>query len=115
VRYQDVLSSVQGAEDDNNIARKKNDLVAYIMKNVIDELTLKEIVVRIPVPVKHLTDEVKNINHCFVPGPHYTCTATSVYGKHIKRLIVTNLEFKPHEAQLFLVTTENPGWYKDLV
>jgi hypothetical protein len=26
-----------------------------------------------------------------------------------------NLEFQPHEARKFSVTTENPGWYKNLV
>jgi hypothetical protein len=84
VKYQDVLSFVQDTEDDNSIcriARNKNDLVAYITKNVIDKLTLKEIVVHTPFPIKHLTYVVKNINHCFGPGPHYMCTATSIYGK----------------------------------
>jgi hypothetical protein len=77
--------------------------VAYITKNIIDKLTLKELVVRIPFTVKHLADGVKNVNHCFVSGPHYTCTATSVYGKHIKSMIVVNLEFHPHEARIFLM------------
>jgi hypothetical protein len=72
-------------------------------------------VVRIPFPVKHLADGVKNINHCFIPGAHYTCTTTSIYGKHIKSIIAANLEFQPHEARFFSLTTENPGWYKDLV
>jgi hypothetical protein len=113
LKYQEVLVFVQGTEDENSIARNKNDLVAYIRKNVIDKLTLKELVVRIPFPVKHLTDGVKNINNCFVPGPHYTCTVTSIYGKHIESLIVANLEFQPHEAENKSLKTENPGWYKD--
>jgi hypothetical protein len=115
LKCQEVLEFVQGTEDKNNIARNKNDLVAYITKNVIDKLTIKELVVRTPFPVKHLADGVKNINHCFVPGPHYTCTATSIYGKHIKSMIVANLEFQPHEARIFSLTTENSGWYKGLV
>jgi hypothetical protein len=78
LKYQEVMAFVQGTEDENSIASDKNDLVAYIMKNVIDKLTLKELVFRIPFPVKHLADGAKNINHCFVPGPHYTCTATSI-------------------------------------
>jgi hypothetical protein len=65
--------------------------------------------------MKHLADGVKNINHCFVPGPHYMCTAPSIYGKHIKSLSVENLECQPHETRKFSLTTENPGWYKDLV
>jgi hypothetical protein len=65
--------------------------------------------------VKHLEDGVKKINHCCVPGPHYTCTATSIYGKQIKILIVANLEFQSHEARKFSLTTESSGWYKDLV
>jgi hypothetical protein len=115
LKYQKILAFVQGTEDESSIARNKNDLVAYITKNIIDKLTLKEIVVRIPFPVKHLEDGVKNINHFLVPGPHYTCTATSIYGKHIKSLIVVNMEFQSHEASKFSLTTENPGWYKDLV
>jgi hypothetical protein len=91
VKYQDVLLCVQGTDDENSIARNKDDIVAYITKTVIDKLTLKELVVRIPFPVKHLVDGVKNINDCFVPGEHYTCTATSIYRKHIKSLIVANL------------------------
>jgi hypothetical protein len=113
--YQEVLTFVQGTEDGNSIARNKNDLVAYITKNVTDKLTLKERVVRTPFPVKHLADGVKNIKHCFVTGPHYTCTATYIYGKHLKSLIAPNLEFQPHEAIQFSFTTESPGWYKDLV
>jgi hypothetical protein len=105
LKYQEVLAFVQGTEDENSIARNKNDQVEYITKNVIDKLTLKELVVRIPFPVKHLADGVKNINHCFVPGPHYTCTATSIYKKHIKSLIFANLEFQPHEARKFSLTT----------
>jgi hypothetical protein len=89
--------------------------VAYITKNNIDKLTLKELIVHIPFPVKHLADGVKNINNCFVPGPHHTCTATSIDGKHIKSMIFANLEFRPHEASNVSLTTENPGWYKDLV
>jgi hypothetical protein len=45
VKYQDVLSFIQSTEDDNSIARNKNDFVAYITKNVIDKLTLKQLVV----------------------------------------------------------------------
>jgi hypothetical protein len=115
LKYQEILAFVQGTEDDNSIARNKNYLVAYIMNNVIDKLTLKERVVRIPFHMKDLKDGVRKINHCFVPGPHYTCPATSIYGKHIKSLIVVNLEFQPHEARNFSLTKENPGWYKDLV
>jgi hypothetical protein len=76
--------------------------VAYITKNVIDKLTLKALVARIPFPVNQLADGVIDINHCFVPGPHYTFTATSIYGKHIKSMIVANLEFQPHDAGIFL-------------
>jgi hypothetical protein len=79
--------------------------VAYTTKNVIDKLTINELVVRIPSPVKHLADGVKNINHLFVPGPHYTCNATAIYGKHIKSMIVANLEFQPHEARKCSLTT----------
>jgi hypothetical protein len=89
--------------------------VAYLTKTVIDKLTLIEVVVHISFPLKHLADGVKNINYFFIPGPHYTCTTISIYGKHIKSLIVVNLEFQPHEARNFFVTTENPDWYKDLV
>jgi hypothetical protein len=89
--------------------------VAYITKNVFDKLTLKELFVRIPIPVKHLVDGVEDNNHFFVPGQQYTCTATSIYGKHIKSLIVVNLEFQPHEPCKISVTTENPGWYKNIV
>jgi hypothetical protein len=68
-QYQDVLSSVQGTEDDeNSISRNKDDLVTYIANSFIDKLTLKELVIRIPFPVKHLTDGVKNINDCFFQG-----------------------------------------------
>jgi hypothetical protein len=109
LKCQEVLEFFQGTEDENSIARNKNDLVVYITNNIIDKLTLKELVVHIPFPVKHLADGVKNINHCFVLGPHYTCTATSIYGKHIKSLIVANLEFQLHEARQFSLTAENPG------
>jgi hypothetical protein len=54
VKYQDVLSFVQGTKEENSISRSKDYLVAYITKTVIDKLTLKEIVIRIPFPVKHV-------------------------------------------------------------
>jgi hypothetical protein len=115
LKYQEVLAFFQGTEDENSVARNKNYLVAYVTKNVIDKLTLKELVVRIPFPVKHLTYGVQNINNFFVPGTHYTCTTTSIYGKHIQSMIVANLEFQLDEARICSLTTENPGWYKDLV
>jgi hypothetical protein len=87
LKYQEFLAFVQGKEDENSIARNKNDLVAYITKNIIDKLTLNELVVRIPFTVKHLS--------------------TSIYGKHIKSMIDAD--------RIFSLTTENPGWYKDLV
>jgi hypothetical protein len=59
LKYQDILSFGQGTEDEKSIARNKDDLVAYIKKTVIDKLKLKELVVRIPFPVKHLADRVK--------------------------------------------------------
>jgi hypothetical protein len=59
---------------------------------VIDKVTLKDLVIRIPFPVKRLAGGVKNINDCFVPGVHYTCTPVLVYGRHIKGLIVANLD-----------------------
>jgi hypothetical protein len=58
---------------------------------------------------------VKNINDCFVPGAYYTCTPVSVYGRHIKSLIIANLDVHPHEARKYSITMEQPGWYKDLV
>jgi hypothetical protein len=63
LKYQEVLAFVQGAEDENSMGRNKNDLVAYITKNVIDKLILKELVVRIPFPIKHLAHGMKNLNH----------------------------------------------------
>jgi hypothetical protein len=115
VKYQDFLSFVQGTEDENSIARNKDDIVAYITNTFFDKLTLKELVVRFPFHVKHLADGVKNIHYCFVPGEHYTCTPTYIYGKHIKSIIVENLEFQPHEARYFYITMEPPGWYTYLV
>jgi hypothetical protein len=68
LKYQDVLSFVQGTEDENSIARNKEDLVVYITKTVINKLILKALVIRIPFPVKYLAEEAKYINDCFVPG-----------------------------------------------
>jgi hypothetical protein len=112
---QGVLAFVQGTEDENNISLNKYDFVTHITKNVIDKVALKDLVIRIPFPVKRLADGVKNINDCFVPGVHYTCTPVSVYGRHIKSLIVANLDVQPHEARKYSITMEQPGWYKDLV
>jgi hypothetical protein len=50
LKYQEVLAFVQGTEDNNSIACNKNDLLAYITKNVIDKLTLTELVVSTPFP-----------------------------------------------------------------
>jgi hypothetical protein len=71
---QGVLAFVQGTEDENNISLNKSDVVTHITKNVIDKVALKDLVIRIPFPVKRLADGVNNINDCFVPGVHYTCT-----------------------------------------
>jgi hypothetical protein len=71
-----VVAFVQGTEDENNIALNKTDFVTHITKTVIDKVTLKDLVIRIPFPVKRLADRVKNINDCFVPGVHYTCTCS---------------------------------------
>jgi hypothetical protein len=68
LKYQGVLSFVQGTEDENSIARNKEYLVAYITKTVIDKLTPNALVIRIPFPVKHMVEEVKYINDCFIPG-----------------------------------------------
>jgi hypothetical protein len=110
-----VVAFFQGTEDENNIALNKTDFVTHITKNVIDKVTLKDLVTRIPFPVKRLADRVKHINACFVPGVHYTCTSVSVYGIYIKGLIVANLDVQPHEARKYCITMEQPGWYKDLV
>jgi hypothetical protein len=59
---QGVLAFVQGAEDENNISLNKSDFVTHITNNVIDKVTLKDLVIRIPFPVKHLADGVKNTN-----------------------------------------------------
>jgi hypothetical protein len=71
---QGVLAFVQGTEDENNISLNTSDFVTHITKNVIDKVALKDLVIRIPFPVKRLADGVKNINDFFVPGVHYTCT-----------------------------------------
>jgi hypothetical protein len=112
---QGVLAFVQGTEDENNISLNTSDLVTHITKNVIDKVALKDLVIRIPFPVKRLADGVKNINDCLVPGVHYTCTPVSVYGRHIKSLIVVKVDVQPHEARKYSITMEQPGLYKDLV
>jgi hypothetical protein len=76
---------------------------------------VKDLVIPIPFPVERLADGVKNINVWFVSGEHYTCTPTSIYGRHIKSIIVAKLEFQPHEARNYSITTEASGWYKNLV
>jgi hypothetical protein len=96
---QGVLAFVQGTEDENNISLNKSDFVTHITKNVIDKVALKDLIIRIPFPVNRLADGVNNINDCFVPGVHYTFTPVSVYGRHIKILIVSNLDVQPHEAR----------------
>jgi hypothetical protein len=92
----------------------KPDVVTHITKNVIDNVALKDLIIRIPFPVKRLADRVKNINDCCVPGVHYTCTPLSVYGRHIKSIIVANLDVPPHEATKYSITMEHPDRYKDL-
>jgi hypothetical protein len=39
----------------------------------------------------------------------------SVYGRHIKIIIVANLDVQPHEARKYSITMEQPGCYKYLV
>jgi hypothetical protein len=53
-----VLKFVQGKEDENKISLNKTDVVTHITKNVIDKVTLKDLVIRI-LPVKRLADGVK--------------------------------------------------------
>jgi hypothetical protein len=110
-----VLAFVQGTEYENNISLNKTNFVTRITKNMTDKVTFKDLVIRIPFPVKRLDDGVKNINDCFVPGAHYTCTPVTVYGRQIKGLIVANLDVQPHEARKYSITMKHPGWYKDLV
>jgi hypothetical protein len=50
-----------------------------------------------------------------VPGAHYTCTPVSVYERHIKGLVVANLDVQPHKARKYSTTMDQPGWYKYLV
>jgi hypothetical protein len=56
-----VLAFFQGTEDENNISLKKNDFVTHITKNVIDKVTLKDLVIRTPIPVKRFADGVKKL------------------------------------------------------
>jgi hypothetical protein len=53
-----VFAFVQGREDENNIALNKTDFVTHITKKLIDQVTLKDLVIRIPFPVKRLDDRV---------------------------------------------------------
>jgi hypothetical protein len=50
LHMQGVLAFVQGTED---------GFVTHITKTVIDKVTLKDLVIRIPFPVKRLADGVK--------------------------------------------------------
>jgi hypothetical protein len=111
LHMQGVLEFVQGTEDENNISLNKTDFVTHITKNVIDKVTLKDLVIRIPFLVKRFADGVKHINNFFMPGVHYTCTPLAVYGRHIKGLIVENLDVEPHKARKYSITMEQPGWY----
>jgi hypothetical protein len=59
---QGVLAFVQGTEDENNISLNKSDFVTHSTKNVIDKVALKDLVIRIPFPVKRLANGVKEFN-----------------------------------------------------
>jgi hypothetical protein len=59
LHMQGVLTFVPGTEDQNNISLNKTNFVTNITKHVIDKVTLKDLVIRIPFPVRRLADEVK--------------------------------------------------------
>jgi hypothetical protein len=115
LHMQDVLACVQGTEDKNNISLNKTDLVTHITKKCDRQGHTQRSCDSNPFPVNRLADGVENINDCFVPRVHFTCTPVSVYGRHIKCLIVGNLYVHPHEARKYSIIMEQPGWYKDLV
>jgi hypothetical protein len=59
LHMQGVLAFVQGTEDENNISLNKTDVVTHITKNVIDKVTLKDLMILTPFLVKCLADGVK--------------------------------------------------------
>jgi hypothetical protein len=59
LHMQGVLAFFQGKEDENNISLNKTEFFTHITKHVIDKVTLKDLVIRIPFPVKRLADRVK--------------------------------------------------------
>jgi hypothetical protein len=98
VKYQDFLSFVQGTEDENSIARTKDYLVAYITKIVIDKLTLKEIVVHISFPVKHLLDGVKKIIIAFLQG-HTTRAPSNIFTGNTSKVSLLQIWNSSHIGQ----------------